>query len=198
MISCDGVDHFKIWFVVSEGWGGPHSCRYPGLMTALLSLFVTALAALSTSGRLETACIRRAILGLPVAAVLVPRAARADDDLDDDDEVPMQAAIAPKNRKKPGDAQRTFSAADVKYAYADIVAAREALNTVGRLVSDSDLVSVAPLLGKPPFSSAERNLLALVQGPGLGPDAKIQMCVCSAVAPARSSLFVDLFVPCWR
>jgi hypothetical protein len=150
---------------------------------------------MSTSGRLETACIRRAILGLPVAAVLVPRAARADDDLDDDDEVPMQAAIAPKNRKKPGDAQRTFSAADVKYAYADIVAAREALNTVGRLVSASDLVSVAPLLGKPPFSSVEGNLLALVQGPGLGPDAKIQMCVCAAVAPARSSLFIDLFVP---
>jgi len=131
--------------------------------------------ALSLPSRLS----RRQFALVTGASCAVPILPVVADDLDDEqeDEIPdVRSTSGMKARKKPGDASKpTYSAADVKYAYADLVAARQGLSTIDRLLGAQDFAAVAPLLGKPPFSSAENNLLTLVQGPTLGPNEKKQI-----------------------
>lgn len=142
-------------------------------MIAIVSLLA---AGLTTNKGVPPLHSRRAVLAAAAMPALTVLPVSADDDLDDNDEIPL-APVTPKARKKPGSeaGSQSYSAADVKYAFADLIAARQELNTITRFVVASDFGSVAPLLGKPPFSSVERNLLALVQGPGLTPDAKKQI-----------------------
>lgn len=115
--------------------------------------------------------------GICFAPCLPAFALNPDDDNDDDSadlipDIPVSSRAA---RKKPGEVdKKTYSDAEVAYAFADLIAARRGLDTIDRLLSGSDLPSVTPLLAKPPFSSAKANLLTLVQGPGLGPAEKKQ------------------------
>ena len=117
----------------------------------------------------------------PAVAVLSTlSASRAcADELDDalaaDDEVPdLRSGTTPRRRTKPSESTRNkdYTEADVRYAYADIVALKSGLEQVDKLLRASDLASVAPLLARPPFSSFKANALALVQGPGLGAEEK--------------------------
>jgi len=151
------------------------------LATTCLSLLLSPQAGQTqTRSSAPSSSTRRALFAAAVpvaAAVALPArafAAADDDDFEDaNDLIPGDKMRELPKRKKPGDINKsTPTAADVKYAYADLVAARAELNTISRLVASSDFLSAAPLLGKPPFSNIESSLLTLVQGPGLGPEAK--------------------------
>lgn len=119
---------------------------------------------------------RRALLPLAAAGFAAPALA---DEEDEEDELAslVGSASGVKKRTKPGEAEaaKKYSAADVSYAYADVVAARQGMGTIDSLLRASDVASVAPLLGRPPFSSFKANAQALTRGPTLGPDEKKQI-----------------------
>jgi len=53
-----------------------------------------------------------------------------------------------------------------------VIAARSGLDNIDTLLRSSDLKTVSKLLSKAPYSSLRDTLLALVQGPGIGPEGK--------------------------
>ena len=144
-----------------------------------VALLVGSAAALVVPGS-PSALTRRACGSLVAQAAAVAFVAPAlADDGEDEDELAglVGSASGVKQRTKPGEkeASKKYSAAEVAYAFADVVAARRGMDQVDNLLRAGDLASVAPLLGRPPFSSFKGNAAALTRGPGLGPDEKKQI-----------------------
>ena len=139
------------------------------LSHAILAL-VTPIEHLGCAGR--RAVIQHGLVAATCAVLGPMRVAALDDDFDDEamDEVPDAPTLRTGGTKK-----QSYSKEDVKAAFADLIACRASIKDIESFLGKSDLASVAPLLAKPPFSSAQDTLLTLVQGPGLGNQEKIQI-----------------------
>ena len=102
--------------------------------------------------------------------------AETDDDSDLDDEVPdlRAGSVGARKRVRPTEPRvKSYSSSDGQLAFAEIVAARSALETVDRLIAGAELTSAAKLLSKQPLSTFQENALVLVQSAALpDPEAK--------------------------
>ena len=128
---------------------------------------------------------RRKLLTVAAATAVQLRSALhvagADDEMEDGSEDELAGLVGSasgvKKRTKPADktSAQKYSAADVSYAFADIVAARAGLDRIDSLLRAEELGAVARLLSKPPFFSFKANAQALVRGPGLSAEDKLQI-----------------------
>ena len=128
---------------------------------------------------------RRKLLTVAAATAVQLRTALhvagADDEMEDGSEDELAGLVGSasgvKKRTKPADktSAQKYSAADVSYAFADIVAARAGLDRIDSLLRAEELGAVARLLSKPPFFSFKANAQALVRGPGLSAEDKLQI-----------------------
>ena len=128
---------------------------------------------------------RRKLLTVAAATAVQLRTALhvagADDEMEDGSEDELAGLVGSasgvKKRTKPADktSAQKYSAADVRYAFADIVAARAGLDRIDSLLRAEELGAVARLLSKPPFFSFKANAQALVRGPGLSAEDKLQI-----------------------